>query len=80
MESNIVTTLYLLTILTKLFIKCSEEEKFNMNRMVFMLNQLQVQLRDGQTLLHLSCNAETPVDDFHTNDICKYVLFLSSLE
>ncbi|GJQ66144.1 putative ankyrin repeat protein [Trypoxylus dichotomus] len=71
-ESNIVTTLYLLTILTKLMKKCSEEEKFNVNRMVFILNQLNVRLRDGQTFLHLACSAETPVDDFHTNDVCKF--------
>ncbi|XP_063905272.1 protein fem-1 homolog B-like isoform X2 [Zophobas morio] len=72
LESNLTTTLYLLTILTKLVKHCSEEEKFNVNRMVFTLNQLQVTLRDGQTLLHLACNAETPVDDFHTNDVCKF--------
>ncbi|KAJ8928940.1 hypothetical protein NQ314_018428 [Rhamnusium bicolor] len=71
-ESNLTTTLYLLTILTKLMKQCSDEEKFNVSRMVFTLNQLQITLRDGQTLLHLACNAETPVDDFHTNDICKF--------
>lgn len=71
MESNLTTTLYLLTILTKILEKCNEEEKFNINRMVFTANQLNVTLRDGQTLLHLACNAETPVDDFHTNDVCK---------
>ncbi|EFA05982.1 protein fem-1 homolog B isoform X2 [Tribolium castaneum] len=72
LESNLTTTLYLLTILTKLLKECSEEERFNVNRMVFTLNQLNVTLRDGQTLLHLACNAETPVDDFHTNDVCKF--------
>ncbi|KAL1502206.1 hypothetical protein ABEB36_007382 [Hypothenemus hampei] len=71
-ESNLTTTLYLLTILTKLMKKCSEEEKFNVQRMVFTLNQLQLTLRNGQTLLHLACNAETPVDDFHTSDVCKF--------
>uniref|UniRef100_A0AAR5Q6D3 Protein fem-1 homolog B n=1 Tax=Dendroctonus ponderosae TaxID=77166 RepID=A0AAR5Q6D3_DENPD len=71
-ESNLTTTLYILTILTKLMKKCNEEEKFNVRRMVFALNQLQLTLRNGQTLLHLACNAETPVDDFHTNDICKF--------
>ncbi|XP_071053900.1 protein fem-1 homolog B isoform X2 [Onthophagus taurus] len=68
-ESNMITTLYILTILTKLIKKCNDAQKFNMNRMVFMLNQLNVTLRDGQTFLHLACNAETPVDDFHTNDV-----------
>lgn len=71
MENNLTTTLYLLTIITKLLKDCTEEEKFNVNRMVFTLNQLNIKLRDGQTLLHLACNGETPVDDFHTNDICK---------
>lgn len=71
MESNLTTTLYLITILTKLLKNCSEEEVFNVKRMVFALNHLNVTLKDGQTLLHLACNSETPVDDFHTNDICK---------
>ncbi|XP_066249230.1 protein fem-1 homolog B isoform X1 [Euwallacea similis] len=71
-ESNLVTTLYLLTILTKLMKKCDEEQKFTVQRMVFTLNQLQLTVRNGQTLLHLACNSETPVDDFHTNDVCKF--------
>lgn len=71
MESNLTTTLYLLTILTQLLTQCNDEEKFNVNRMVYTLNHLNVRFRDGQTLLHLACNAETPVDDFHINDICQ---------
>ncbi|CAG9766351.1 unnamed protein product [Ceutorhynchus assimilis] len=71
-ESNLTTALYILTILTKLMKTCNEEERFNVQRMVFALNQLQLTLRNGQTLLHLACNAETPVDDFHTSDICKF--------
>lgn len=71
-ESNLLTTLYLLSILTKLMKKCNEEEKFNVQRMVFALNQLQLTVRGGQTLLHLACNHETPVDDFHTKDVCKF--------
>lgn len=58
--------------------QCPDEEKFKVNRMVFTINQFNMTLRDGQSLLHLACNAETPVDDFHTNDICKYVLTLTS--
>lgn len=73
METNLTTTLYILTILTRLVKEGTEEEKFNVHRMVFALNQLQISLRDGQTALHLACNVETPVDDFHTNDVCKYV-------
>lgn len=71
MEGNLTTTLYVITILTKLLKNVTDEEKFNISRLIFSLNQLNICLRDGQTLLHLSCNAETPVDDFHTNDVCK---------
>lgn len=74
LESNLTTTLYLITILTKLLGNCTKEEIFGISRLVFSLNQLQLALRDGQTLLHLCCNSDTPVDDFHTNDVCKYVL------
>ncbi|KAF5291326.1 hypothetical protein FQA39_LY03477 [Lamprigera yunnana] len=72
MEGNLTTTLYLITILTKLFKKCSETEIFDVRRLIFSLNKMNISLRDGQTLLHLACNSETPVDDFHTNDICKF--------
>ncbi|KAB7497088.1 hypothetical protein Anas_10556 [Armadillidium nasatum] len=27
--------------------------------------------RNGQSLLHLAVNPDTPVDDFHTNHVCK---------
>ncbi|XP_045483090.1 protein fem-1 homolog B isoform X1 [Harmonia axyridis] len=71
-DSNLTTTLYLLNILTKLMKQCSEEEIFNIKRMVFTLNQLNMINKDGQTLLHLACNSETPVDDFHTINICQF--------
>lgn len=33
---------------------------------------MDLRTRDGQTLLHLAVNGHTPVDDFHTNDVCKF--------
>ncbi|XP_017778117.1 PREDICTED: protein fem-1 homolog B [Nicrophorus vespilloides] len=74
MESNITTTLYIITILTKMIQRtpCTAEQEFDISRMVFKLNQMQLKHRDGQTLLHLACNGETPVDDFHISDICKF--------
>lgn len=77
MESNITTTLYILTILTKLMTlngnRCDESDLTKAHHLVHRLCALRVCLKDGQTLLHLAVNAETPVDDFHTNDVCKYV-------
>jgi Fem-1 family protein b len=71
MESNVTTALYILVIITKLMKLCTKKEEFHVNRLVFHLNQLEVATRDGQTLLHLCVSADTPVDDFHTNDVCK---------
>jgi len=77
MESNITTTLYILTILTKLMTlnesRCDESDLAQIHHLVHKLCALRMRLKDGQTLLHLAVNAETPVDDFHTNDVCKYV-------
>ena len=75
MESNITTTLYILTILTKL-ITLNEKgyDKADLSKAHYLVHKLcalRVTLRDGQTLLHLAVNVETPVDDFHTNDVCK---------
>ncbi|KAG5326487.1 FEM1B protein, partial [Acromyrmex heyeri] len=75
MESNITTTLYILTILTKLMTlngNSDESDLTQAHHLVHKLCALKVCLKDGQTLLHLAVNAETPVDDFHTNDVCKF--------
>lgn len=42
-----------------------------MCEIIFTLNKMGVRLRDGQTLLHLAVNGVTPVDDFHTSDVCR---------
>lgn len=72
MESNVITALYILVILTKLMKSCNAKDEYRVHQLVFRLNQLQVASRHGQTLLHLCVNAETPVDNFHTNDVCKF--------
>lgn len=75
-ETNIFTSLYLLTIMTKLMknrhSKITVENLKQLYKMVFQLNQMDVKLRDGQRLLHLAVNGVSPVDDFHTSDVCKF--------
>lgn len=75
-ETNIFTALYLLTIMTKLMknrhSKITVENLKDLYRMVFQLNRMDVKLRDGQRLLHLAVNGVSPVDDFHTSDVCKF--------
>lgn len=75
-ETNVLTSLYLITIITKLLktknIEFRSEELLELYKLIFRLNNMNVRLRDGQTLLHLSVNGISPVDDFHTSDVCKF--------
>jgi Fem-1 homolog b len=52
--------LYLLTIITKLMknkrAKVSAEKLKNLYCLVFKMNQMNLKLRDGQTILHLAVN------------------------
>lgn len=75
-ELNITTALYICTIITKLLkpdsVKVSKADKNLSYKLIFALNQMNLKLRDGQTLLHLAVNGITPVDDFHTSDVCRF--------
>lgn len=75
-ETNILTSLYLLTIMTKLMknrtVTFTSDDLVKLYRLVFLLNQMDVKLRDGQRLIHLAVNGVSPVDDFHTSDVCKF--------
>ncbi|XP_011314979.1 protein fem-1 homolog B [Fopius arisanus] len=75
-ESNVMTTLYILTILVQLMpLKGKSYDEPSISKARFLVHKLcalKMTLRDGQTLLHLAVNAKTPVDDFHTNDVCKF--------
>ncbi|KAF6716327.1 fem-1-like protein B [Oryzias melastigma] len=69
-ESNIFTFLYLACISTKT--TCSDEERARINKHVYNLIQMDPRGRDGSSLLHLAISSTTPVDDFHTNDVCSF--------
>lgn len=75
-ELNVITALYLCTIITKLLKlstpKVQKSEKIVSYKLVYELNKMNLKLRDGQTLLHLAVNGVTPVDDFHTSDVCCF--------
>lgn len=42
MESNVITALYILVILTKLMKSCNAKEEYRVHQLVFRLNKLQV--------------------------------------
>lgn len=48
------------------------EKESQIHQTVYGLVRVQARTRSGQTLLHLAVNPETPVDDFHTNHICRF--------
>lgn len=69
-EANLFTFLYLVCISTK--IACGEDERARINKHVYDLIQLDPRSREGSSLLHLAISSSTPVDDFHTNDVCSF--------
>ncbi|XP_039277205.1 protein fem-1 homolog B [Nilaparvata lugens] len=72
MEKNVISALYVLVISSKLNNDYCKDDDFKLRKLVFKLNRLQVTSRIGQTLLHLCVNPDTPVDEFHTNDVCRF--------
>lgn len=69
-ESNVFTFLYLVCISTKT--QCGEEERERINKHIYDLIRLDPRSREGSSLLHLAASSSTPVDDFHTNDVCSF--------
>ena len=69
-ESNVFTFLYLACISTKT--SCSDAERALVNKHIYDLIQLDPRSREGSSLLHLAISSTTPVDDFHTNDVCSF--------
>uniref|UniRef100_A0A2K5EUV5 Protein fem-1 homolog B n=1 Tax=Aotus nancymaae TaxID=37293 RepID=A0A2K5EUV5_AOTNA len=70
MEGLIVRERILVCISTKT--QCSEEDQCKINKQIYNLIHLDPRTREGFTLLHLAVNSNTPVDDFHTNDVCSF--------
>jgi len=71
MENNSLTSLYLIMILTKIS-KKEVKEEFAAMQEIYKLVQLNPLTSTGSSLLHLTVNQQTPVDDFHTNEVCKF--------
>ena len=74
MDCNVTTALYLVTISTKLSNKATPEQETKLRKHVFQLKVLNVRTKEGSSLLHLAASADTPVDEFHTSDICRSTL------
>ncbi|XP_075165700.1 protein fem-1 homolog B isoform X2 [Haematobia irritans] len=80
-EQNVATALYLIKIITKLVAQqpLSAEQKLILYSTIKKLVKCDIRLSDGQTLLHMAVNASYSVDDFYTNDICKFPCYRTAL-
>jgi len=72
MDCNVTTALYLIVIVTKILCQLDAAQQQIVYRHIFRLNQLNVRTKEGSTLLHLAASVDTPVDEFHTSDICRF--------
>ncbi|XP_071952532.1 protein fem-1 homolog B-like [Antedon mediterranea] len=70
-DSCIHTYLYLLACVTHKSVEKTEEQDVLYKKEVYRFLRLCPRTEDGSTPLHLVVNYLTPVDDFHTNYICK---------
>uniref|UniRef100_A0A1I8MKC2 Protein fem-1 homolog B n=1 Tax=Musca domestica TaxID=7370 RepID=A0A1I8MKC2_MUSDO len=79
-EQNVATALYLIKIITRLLTQnVTNDQKNILYCTIKKIIKCDIRLADGQTLLHMAVNAVTPVDDFYTNDICKFPCYRTAL-
>ena len=73
MDSILIIFLYLIVILTKSQINFAPEDVHEAMKIIHeVAAKVKPETLSGRTLLHFAVDSETPVDDFHTNDICKF--------
>lgn len=75
-EQNVASALYLIKIITRILVQNTHVGKEHLDLLYNTIRKFikcDTRLPDGQTLLHMAVNGVTPVDDFYTSDVCKYV-------
>ncbi|KAH8261387.1 hypothetical protein KR044_008115 [Drosophila immigrans] len=83
-NQNCITALYIIKIVTQLARRKKDKDINEQHiQQLFLLVRKFIQhdtrLQDGQTLLHLAVNGVTPVDEFYTNEICKFPCYATAL-
>jgi len=72
-EQYMLTALYLLIIIVDIHKKASQSDiDADAIKEVYKLVQLNPSTSSGSSLLHLAVNQLTPVDEFHTSDVCRF--------
>ena len=73
MEHVMVIFLYLVVLLSKNRTTFAAEEMHDAMKIIHeVVARIKPKTLKGRTLVHLAVDSETPVDDFHINDVCKF--------
>ena len=73
MEHVMVIFLYLVVLLGKNKTTFAAEEMHDAMKIIHeVVARVKPKTAKGRTLVHLAVDSETPVDDFHINDVCKF--------
>ena len=73
MEHVMVIFLYLVVLLSKNRTTFAAEEMHDAMKIIHdVVARVKPRTLKGRTLVHLAVDSETPVDDFHINDVCKF--------
>ncbi|XP_033155051.1 protein fem-1 homolog B isoform X1 [Drosophila mauritiana] len=83
-NQNCITALYLIKIVTHLARRkkdqnIDEEHIQQLFLVVRKFIQNDTRLQDGQTLLHIAVNGVMPVDEFYTNEMCRFPCYATAL-
>lgn len=71
-HKSILTMLYLMCIIIHKNISKTEEEEVMYKKLIYQFLAMKPVLSNGASPLHLAADQYTPVDDFHTNDVCSF--------
>lgn len=67
----VFTILYLLVVVSKV-LQREPREKEELYALVRRLNRTRCTTQEGNSLLHLAVDQSTPVNDFHTRNLCQF--------
>lgn len=74
MESMLIHTIYIIVIVCKIIATISEDEQYELKKLIHKIIKVGATTKNGYTMLHLCVDSDTPVDSFHTEDVCQYVI------
>lgn len=78
MESMLIHTIYIIVIVCKIIATISEDEQYELKKLIHKIIKVGATTKNGYTMLHLCVDSDTPVDSFHTEDVCQFPCSLTA--